>query len=35
MGNEKNCQNIKKKKKSFSIKTFFNWIINQYPKDTR
>ena len=32
----------KKKKKnsyqfffSFLIKTFFNWIVNQYPKDTR
>ena len=20
---------------SFSIKTLFNWIFNQYPKDTR
>ena len=32
MGNEKSCQNIK----FFfpPIKTFFNWILNQYPKGT-
>ena len=32
MGNEKNCQNINFF--SFPIKTFFNWILNQYPKGT-
>ena len=33
MGNEKNCQNINCF--FFPIKTFFNWIFNQCPKDTR
>ena len=28
MENEKNCQNIN----FFLIKTFFKWIINDYPK---
>ena len=34
MRNEKSCQNIKIFF-SFLIKTFFNWILNQYPKGTR
>ena len=33
MGNEKSCQNINFFF-FFLIKTFFNWILNQYPKDT-
>ena len=32
MKNEKNCQNINYF--FFSIKTFFNQILNQCPKDT-
>ena len=32
MGNEKSCQNINFF--FFPIKTFFNLILNQYPKDT-
>ena len=35
MGNEKSCQNINSFFFPFPIKTFFNWILNQYPKDTR
>ena len=35
MRNEKNCQNINYFFFSFSIKTFFNWIVNQCPKSTR
>ena len=35
MGNEKSCQNINLFIFSFLIKTFFNWILNQCPKDTR
>ena len=34
MGNEKSCQNINYFFFSFLIKTFFNWILNQYPKST-
>ena len=34
MGNEKSCKN-NNKFFFFSIKTFFNWIVNQCPKDTR
>ena len=33
MKNEKSYQNINCFF-SFSIKIFFNWILNQYPKDT-
>ena len=33
MGNEKSCQNINYY--FFSIKTFFNWILNECPKGTR
>ena len=32
--NEKSCQNINCFFFSFLIKNFFNWILNQYPKDT-
>ena len=32
MGNEKSCQNIDCFFFFFPIKTFFNWILNQYPK---
>ena len=34
IGNEKNYQNINYFF-SFPIKIFFNWILNQYSKDTR
>ena len=33
MGNEKNCQNINCFF-FFSHNFFFNWIVDQYPKDT-
>ena len=34
MGNKKSCKN-NNKIFFFFIKTFFNWIVNQCPKDTR
>ena len=35
MKNAKSCQNINYFFFSFPIKTFFNWILNKYPKNTR